>query len=373
MWSWLATPAQRQRALLSLVLCIGIIVLLAIAWTALIPFFLGLIVAYLLLPMVNFLDRHAPALLRRRGIARPLAILLVYIAVLALTGGLVAFFVPVVSKQASILTAAAPHFWDRIQGLLTYDVKSLLERIPPEIQNTVNANLQQAAGTLMGALQRGLVVTITTVSQTVSFVLGMVIIPFWLFLVLNNEAKARASFFALMPTRVREDVRCIAHVMDEMLGAYLRGQILLCVLVGLMATIYLGILGVDTAVLLGTFAGILEIIPILGPYLGAIPAVLVALTIRPVLALWVAVGFFGIQQIENIFLVPRISGSAVRFHPAIVMVIVVIASQVAGLWGLVLGVPVAAMLRDVFRYLYLRTTDQGTTPQRALEALRSGR
>ena len=109
----------------------------------------------------------------------------------------------------------------------------------------------------------------------------------------------------------------------------------------------------------------------LGPYLGAVPAVLIALLDRPVKALWVAVGFFAIQEIEGLFLVPRISGSAVRFHPAVVMVILVIGSEVAGIWGMLVAVPLAAAARDVFRYLYLRTTERGVTPEMALENLRA--
>jgi len=124
-------------------------------------------------------------------------------------------------------------------------------------------------------------------------------------------------------------------------------------------------------VLLGTLAGIFELIPILGPYLGAIPAVLIALMNRPTQAFWVALSFAAIQQFENVFLVPRIAGNAVRFHPAIVMVVVIVGSEVAGLWGMLLGVPVAAVIRDVFQYLYLRTTERGATPELALECLRA--
>ena len=146
---------------------------------------------------------------------------------------------------------------------------------------------------------------------------------------------------------------------------------MLCLLVGAMSTVALLLLGVDLALLLGTLAGVFELIPILGPYLGAIAPVLLALAKRPLLALWVALAFAAIQQIENTFLVPHISGSAVRFHPAVVMVIVVVASEVAGLWGMLLAVPVAAMARDVYRYLYLRTTERGATPEMALECLRA--
>ncbi|NLG50787.1 MAG: AI-2E family transporter, partial [Chloroflexi bacterium] len=192
-----------------------------------------------------------------------------------------------------------------------------------------------------------------------------------LFYVLNDADKVRRGFYDLIPEAAREDVRCIISIIDGLLSSYVRGQLLLALLVGLMATIALLILGVDLALLLGTFAGIFEMIPILGPYLGAIPAILMALLNRPITAFWVAVTFFAIQQFENVFLVPRISGNAVRFHPALVMIVLVVGSEVAGLWGMLLALPLAAILRDVFRYLYLRTTERGATPEMALEFLRA--
>jgi predicted PurR-regulated permease PerM len=163
------------------------------------------------------------------------------------------------------------------------------------------------------------------------------------------------------------------RIVDDLLSSYIRGQLVLCLIVGVLCTIVLVVFGVNLALLLGTVAGILEIIPILGPYLGAIPAVLMALIDKPLRAVWVALAFFAIQQTENTVLVPRVSGNAVRFHPAAVMVILVVGSEVAGLWGLLLSVPVAAVLRDVFRYLYVRTTEKGATPEMALDYLWSRR
>jgi predicted PurR-regulated permease PerM len=369
--SWLSTPAQRYRFVLVAALAYLVIRILVAAWAALVPFFLGLLLAYLLLPVVNVMDRNAPRLLRRRGLSRPLAIIIVYVVGIALTAGVLSYFIPAVSSQADVLVSVLPTYVERVQGLLMYDVGQILEGIPPEIQEAVNTNLQRALGTVWDGLQKGLQVTVRTVSQTVSFIIGMAIVPFWLFYVLNDEARGRRAFFNAIPEVARDDVRCIFGILDGLLSSYLRGQLILCVLVGVMATISLVILGVDLALLLGTFAGIFELIPILGPYLGAVPAVLIALLKQPILAVWVALSFFAIQQIENLFLVPRIAGNAVRFHPAVVMVIVVVGAEVAGVWGMLLGVPLAAMVRDVSRYLYLRTTDRGATPEMAMDSLRA--
>jgi predicted PurR-regulated permease PerM len=122
---------------------------------------------------------------------------------------------------------------------------------------------------------------------------------------------------------------------------------------------------------LGLIAGIFEVLPNIGPYLGAIPAILVALATNPFSAIWVALAFFAIQMIENLLLVPRISGKSVQLHPALVMMVLVIGGQLAGFWGMLIAVPLTAIIRDVFLYLYLRLLDEPLSPQDAVARLRS--
>ncbi len=368
--AWLTNPKLRTRVLLTATLCIAIFLLLKAAWAALVPFFLGLVVAYLLLPLVNFLESHAPRVLKRWRWSRPLSILVVYAAVIGVIAGLLTEFIPTIGVQANLLMDALPGLLSRLEGLLSHDLVQLLDRIPPEIAQALNANIEKAGAAIMDAVQAGVGATLRTLFDTVSFVLGMVIVPFWLFYVLNDDSKVRAAFFSFIPESYRPDVRCVLRIVDRLASSYLRGQALLCLAVGLMATIALLIFGIREALLLGTLAGILEVIPYLGPWLGGVLPVLIALAVDPMKAVWIAVTFAGIQQVENIFLVPRITGNAVRFHPAVVMVIVVIGSEVGGVWGVLLALPVSAIVRDVFRYLYLRTTERGATPEMAMEILR---
>jgi len=140
-----------------------------------------------------------------------------------------------------------------------------------------------------------------------------------------------------------------------------------------MATIALLIIGVPYALILGLIAGIFEALPVLGPLLGAVPAVLVALLSSPISAVYVAIAFFAIQQIENVLLVPRISGKSVKLHPAVVMVVLVLGNQVAGFAGMLLAVPVTAILRDVFKYLHLRLQDEPMPPAKAAGRVRAGK
>jgi predicted PurR-regulated permease PerM len=365
----LPSPVARSRIALVGTLLILILFLIWTSWSALFPFILGALFAYFLLPSVDFLDQHAPRFLRRTGWSRPLAIIVMYIVVLGLIAGILSYFVPVVIGQAKVFGHAVPAYFESTRGEVQRYVTLLFENIPPEIQTTVNDSLTKATGTIMSGIQKGLELTFVTVTQTIGFIVGLIIVPVWLFYVLKDEAKERDAFYRLIPAKSREDVRCILRIIDELFGAYIRGQLLLCLTLGIMATIALLILRVDLALLLGTLVGIFEIVPVVGPYLGAAPAVLVALTKSPVLALWVLLSFVIIQQIEHIFLVPRISGRAVRFPPAAVMIIVVVGSQVGGILGILVAVPAAAMIRDVFQYLYLRTAEPPKTPDDALAAV----
>jgi predicted PurR-regulated permease PerM len=139
-----------------------------------------------------------------------------------------------------------------------------------------------------------------------------------------------------------------------------------------MATVVMLIIGVPFAIVLGLIAAVFEILPYVGPILGAIPAILVALLSKPSSAIWVAVSFFAIQQVENLVLVPRVAGKSVKLHPALVMVVLVIGNAVGGFWGMLVAVPVTAVIRDVFKYLYLRLIDEPLAPEEAMTHIRSG-
>ncbi|MGM0401181.1 MAG: AI-2E family transporter [Chloroflexota bacterium] len=367
--SWFDSPTKRYRVILIAVLGAIILGLIWAAWTALLPFFAGMILAYLLVPVVNFLDQRAPRVLRRKNISRPLAILIVYVVGVGLVAGVVAYLVPVIAQQVGFFGQAAPYYFQRLQELLRYDVAELLDSLPPAMRSWLEASIGNLMDTLADALQSGVEATIKTLSQTISFLLGIFMVPFWLFYVLNDENEIRKSFYRLIPDAARADVRCIVRIIDNLLSAYVRGQLLMALIVGVASTIALLLLGVNLAILLGTVAGILDLIPIVGPWFGGVPAVLMALISDPVKALWVALAFLAIQQLQGSLLAPHISGHAVRFHPAMVMIVVVVGAEVAGLWGLLLCVPVAAIIRDVFRYLYVRTTEKGATPEMALEYL----
>jgi predicted PurR-regulated permease PerM len=375
----LSLSARQKRMILWIAM--GTLVGLVI-WAArgvLFPYLLGLVLAYLLLPLVNWLDRHMPDRLHTRRLARPLSILLTYLLVIAIVGTIVAFFVPLVADQVKVLIDNWPELTGRVQdwgnrGWGWYNkIIDGLQSISPTWKQTVETGLQNLAGEVIAAVQQGVVATVRTVSSTISFIIGLIVIPFWLFYILHDESEVKSGTLRAIPQQIRADVECMARLIDDVLSAYIRGQLLLVLFVGGMAIISLLVIGVPFALLLGLIAGMFELLPFVGPILGAIPAVLVALLSDPGSAIWVAASFFTIQQVENLILVPRISGESVKLHPAMVMVVLVIGNELAGFLGMLVAVPITAVLRDVFKYLYLRLLDVPLAPDEAIAEIRSGK
>jgi predicted PurR-regulated permease PerM len=365
------SPARRNRLILIVLLLLLVCWMLYVAKSALLPYVIGLVVAYLVLPLVNFLDRRMPSRLRDRNLSRPLSILIVYLIVVLFIAGNFAFLIPPVVKQGQVLWKQMPELAEQGQILAAELLGRYQAAIPLDIQQKVQSNLEKLAEIIGQALQEGATRTVSFISSTVGFFLGILVIPFWLFYILNDEAKVREGALALIPDRIQPDLLNILRITDDIFSAYIRGQLILCLFIGAMATIGLLIVGVDFALLLGLIAGAFEILPFVGPILGAIPALFVALLQSPVTALWTLVVFIIIQQIENLLLVPRVASGSVKLHPAVVMVVLVVGNEALGLWGMLLAVPLTAVVRDVFKYLYLRFSDEEVSPGEAMARVRT--
>jgi predicted PurR-regulated permease PerM len=368
-----ASSVEKRRRYRRVLVGGGILVvgvLMYLAWTSLLPFVVGLIIAYLLVPFIDLLESGSPRWMRRRGIARPLAILIVYLLALGLVAGVISFFVPVVSEQAAVLRTRGPVYYEQGRDIFEQVIEFYERVVPLEWQARIQENFQKTLDDIGANIQRGIGQLLSIATRTIGVVLGLVVVPFWMFYVLNDRDRLVRDLYGVIPAAYRRDAHNIQRIVDDVLSSYIRGQLLLCLFIGTLAVIGLLVLRVDFAVLLGTIAGIFEILPYIGPIIGAIPAVLVALIQSPVLAFWVIALFLVIQQAENLLLAPRITGGSVRLPPSIVMLVLVVGSGLAGIAGLLIAVPVTAICRDVFRYAYLRLSDEGMPPDEVFAKVR---
>jgi predicted PurR-regulated permease PerM len=344
---------------------LALLALYAVGWLlwsaapALTPFIIGLVLAYLLMPIV---DRLA------RGMPRWLAILIVYIGGIGLLSISIAFIIPPAIDQVQQLFASIPDT-DRLLNMwndLLQDYRALVpDSVQQPLEQGIRNALQVAQANLAGYIQGAgafLFSQVLNVLNTLTFLIGFLIIPIWLFYVLNDRSQAAALVDRLLPARARPDFWNVWGMIDQVFSDYIRGQLLLGLAVGTMVglgLLLLRLLGFDVRyiLLLAIIAGITELIPIIGPIIGAIPGVLIGFFGGEgglQVGLAVLVVYVVVQQIENNFLVPRIIGESVGVHPAILTVVLIAMGQVFGLLGIVLAAPLTAIARDLFVYLYRR-------------------
>lgn len=367
---------QRNRLILSLSLLVCVSAVLYAARSALFPFILGLVLAYLLLPLVNglegWLKLRGPAFVARRS--RTLSILAIYGLGIGVLVGVMSWLVPIIVGEINDLWQQRDTILSSVQGWIDdLSIRFGTVEIPPALRETVYENVRRIQNTVVDAVERGVVRTFLVVRSTISFLLGMLVVPFWVFYVLHDQRKLADGLYRLIPTRLRPDVQNLVMLANSILSAYIRGQLLLGLVIGVLSTLALMLLGVNYALLLGIVAGFFELIPFIGPILSAIPAIALAGLESPQLAVWTALAFILIQQAESVLLVPKVQGESVQLHPAAIMVVLVVGNELLGLWGMLAAVPLTAILRDVFHYIYLRLGAEAMTPEVALKGVRSAR
>ena len=345
------TRAERNRLLLVGLAALLLFWLLKQSIDALGPFIIALLLAYLMLPLVDRLARILP---------RVVAILVVYLVFIGIVAGLIAWIVPRVSGQLNQLVEQLPTYYTRAQSVGA-DLGRWYNSLPltPEVRTSIQNSLKEAGSSLASAVQSGLTSTIGVVTRTMGFLVGLLIIPFWLFYVLKDKERGISAFNGMLPISWRSDVWHILRIVNHVLSSYIRGQLFLGLAVGVATTIGMILVGAPYPLVLGTISGLTEIIPVVGPILGAVPGLGLALFSGDSTGLFLKVllVYVLVQQLENNLLVPKIQGDSVKLHPAIIMVSLVVGSQVGGLFGLIAAVPVAAILRDIYLYLYRRFTE----------------
>jgi predicted PurR-regulated permease PerM len=346
------------RVALLIAAAVALALVLAMAAETVRPFIIGLLFVYLLDPPVRWLVRlHLP---------RVLAILIVYVV----TAFVIIEFLAI---TLSPLLTELLRFVDDLPALvddLDAQIQQLGEfyarlQLPAAVRDWVDGILaglaEQGIGPT-GAIDFSILLPLLTgATSLVGALFGYLILPVWVAYLLKDRVGLVAAFDAAIPGSWRFDVWAVIGTVERVFGQWVRGQIVLGLSVGILTFVALQISSevIDPifgryAILLSVIAGVLELVPIIGPIIAAVPAVLLAATVGPGATIAALVLYTLIQQVENNFLVPKIQGDAVELHPAAVMVAIIVGGSLAGLLGAILALPVTAACRDVVRYLFRR-------------------
>jgi predicted PurR-regulated permease PerM len=352
--------------------------LIAASWPALMPFVIGAVLAYAVLPLANRLDRFMP---------RVLAALLAELVALALLVGVVAVVVPPLLGGLGIVAAKLPAP-DQVQAWVT-SLQGQVGTIPEPMRSIALAVLTETAGNLQGVLQ-GLVdqaagaITsqILGIFGTLSNVLGLIVIPTWILTLVADERAIKRQGARLFPVAVRPDVAALFRIADRVASTFLRVRVLLAIVTGVF--VYAGIsianqLGVGEgtyAVAAAVLLGALQLIPELGFLLGFVLLLIPLAISGPVGAGAFALIYIASVKGASFFLEGRLARGVLDVHPGLLIPAIVVLSQFGLVW-LFAAAPFVAIVRDLVRYANARLADPpgpaGVLPGEKVKGARAGR
>ncbi len=332
----------RRRMFETVLTVAGIAVLLAALWAAreaLMLVYVSALIAMGFAPLVQQLEQ--PDQHRRRRIPRWLAILVIYAAIVGILVALALMVIPPLVAQAEALWTRLPTLFNRVESFLIQH-RLMTHRVTLEeaVKNAPSGSGGNAVGTMLVAI-----------SSVIGGVFGLITILILSFYLLIEAHTMFEYFVRFAPPSRRGDLSVAAREMVNKVSAWLRAQFLLAGVMGTFAAIGLWLMDVPYFYVIALIAAVGETIPIVGPIIGGISAVTVAISVSPKLALMVGVYFLVLHQLEANILVPKVMERRVGVSPVAVMVALLVGGALWGLVGAILAIPSAAILSVVIEEL----------------------
>ncbi len=356
-----ATPVERVRiALPSIVIFAVVFWLMPLVglWFAqyidiLLVVFLAVLFSTFLTPVVNLLERL--------HIHRGIGIVLIYLFVLGVLYGVVSLALPLFTSETQTLLNDLPGYLHSVAGPLSkFGIK-----LPAG--GVKNINLQSllsnfsSGGHQVGAVAGQAVGLVFTVGQLLVFLLAVLVMAFFLTV---RKTFTADLVNALAPPAYRPRTISILNQMGQRMGHWVLGQIVITIYYAVAFSLGLTILQIPFALSVGVITGLLEIIPFVGGFVGLLLAALVALSISPISVIWVILLYLIVTNVEAHILVPLVYGRAVKVHPVLVIISLLVGAKAFSLLGALIAVPLAAALQVIVEHLYIKDVVESAEQQR---------
>jgi len=296
------------------------------------PFIIGAFITYLLHPIVEKLHE--------KGLHRGLAIILIYFIFFGGIGVALYKGIPAIIDQLKDLSESAPAFAEQYRGWID-QLQSHTRAWPDGLQTRINDGI----GIFEKKMDSLLTIIVNILMNFLNSALILLIIPFIAFYMLKDFALIKRTMWYITPKKWRKKGSLFLKDVDESLGSYIRGQLLVCVIIGSISALLFWFFHLKYPLLLGLIVGATNVIPYFGPIIGAVPAVIIAATTSVKLVIITLVIVFGLQFLEGNILSPYIVGKSLHMHPLVIMVALTAGGEIGGILGLILAVPVLAVLK----------------------------
>jgi len=353
-------PSTTKRIVSTILAILGLLALYQIR-SVLIPLIMSVVLAYIIIPVVNWLHT-------RTRLSLGTSTLIVYLVIIAALVAIPLSAVPPLVSQGNNLLNNTPGYIEQIGERLAEPIQVGGFNLPldalhiGDLSTVVGNNLVAIVQAIAPQSLRLFGATLTTV--------GWILIGLLLsYYIVRDYRFIWKSIVALAPESYHGDIQRLGQEASAIWNAFLRGQLLLALIIGLITAVVAFIIGLPNALVLGLLAGLLEFIPNIGPVLAAIPALLLALFQYEISWLGSAVGpvWYGlivlfiygiIQRLENMFLLPRIIGRSLGLHALVVLIGAIIGASVAGIFGILLAAPLLATAKLLLKYIYQKLVDR---------------
>jgi len=294
--------------------------------------------------VIGIAIRPAVEWLQRRGISRNTGIIIIYILIAGVVLVFLALTFPVIADQATQLSQNLPRYYSEIRAALVNSGNRLLQNIGLGIPSELTLFLSRVPAA-DGALLTQVTQTIFFADLVVKGILSILAVFLLAYYWTQESSVIIRTLLRLAPLNRRHDIQQFFYLAETKIGGYIRGQAILCLIVGAAAFVLYTLIGLPYTLVLALFAGVMEMVPIFGPALGAIPALLAALSTGPDKVIWVLIATGLIQMMENIWLVPRVMKNSMGVNPIIILLSLVAFGSVFGFAGALLALPLAAIIQ----------------------------
>lgn len=303
------------------------------------PFIIAMIISYVLNPVVN--------LLNARKVPRPIAVLLIYAVFIASLTVILMNFIPMFMRQLKELNEHLPELGLKAQFMINSFNRN--ELLPPSVREGLN----EALFKLEASFSEGITSFVNDIGSTINMMFVAFIIPFLVFYMLKDFKLIERTTLTFVPKKHRREMIRLFLDIDDALGNYIRGQFIVCLIVGTLAYIGYWLVGMPYPLLLASIVAVFNIIPYLGPFFGAAPALIMASTISWKMVLLVAAVNLVVQILEGNVISPQVVGRSLHMHPLMIIFALLVGGEFAGVIGLILAVPFFAVMKVIYQHVYV--------------------
>jgi len=356
------TASRRFRLLAALAVAVLALVVIWKLLAVLLAFLVSGVVAYLLVPVVNLAERRTPWGRRWPQVTRMatsvLLLLLLLLAILIVVGlGLLG-----VIDQSAVLVERAPALVADAQAIYQEAIAEYESRVPPNIREMIDPRLGELRQALINGLEDALLSVLRFLQTGVGLVVSLATVPIILFYLLYDPAGLGQGVRRLLPCPVRDDFTEIARLTGESIGLYLRVQLMLAAMTGVVIGLGLWAMGVSAAPILAIIAAFAELIPIVGATISLVIAVVVMLVTDLTKTPFVVALYLVWQVLQNSLIAPRVQGQALGLHPLAIVLALAVFGLFLGFWGVLVAAPFTSAGYRVIRYVVEEWDAAGARP-----------